>query len=144
MREHALAQTGKQILIAMIVIVFVISLTTSLTNILFEIEGVSWIKEIIRWAFTIWLMISLYRGKKWARVLAIVLYSLGFVLIIGMVVTVPQTWDLHDFAPLGIGLLLAFYAYFIYFLWLSKSFKAFEKKQRGELPEIEIEDLIDG
>ncbi|TCN56441.1 hypothetical protein EV142_105219 [Flavobacterium circumlabens] len=86
-----------------------------------EIELKKIIQQTIRFLLTIGLLILVYRGKNWARILSVILFSLGILgAIIGLITI--KTAPVNK-TPLIVMILV--YSIAVYHFWFSKSFKAF-------------------
>ena len=91
-----------------------------------EIEIKKIVQQIIRFLLTVWLLILIYKGANWARIVMIIL---AFVAVIGSlisIVTIDQDFVLKT--PLLVMAIV--YSMAIYFLGFSKSYKAFATFQR--------------
>ena len=91
-----------------------------------EIEIKKIVQQIIRFLLTVWLLILIYKGSNWARIVMIIL---AFVAVIGSlisIVTIDQDFVLKT--PLLVMAIV--YSMAIYFLGFSKSYKAFATFQR--------------
>ncbi len=86
-----------------------------------EIEPKKIIQQIVRFLLTIGLLLMIYKGKSWARIIAIILFALGILGAIRGLTTIKQSILLKS--PFIVMLLV--YTVAIYHFWLSKSFKAF-------------------
>ena len=93
-----------------------------------EIETKKLIQQIIRFLLTVGLLIVVYRGIKWAKILLIVLFSLAILgAIIGLI-----SIDSDSFVgkvPLLVMILV--YSIAVYHFGFSNSFKAFFDYQNG-------------
>ncbi len=86
-----------------------------------EIESKKMIQQTIRFLLTIGLLLMVYKGKNWARIVSIILFSLGVLGAIFGLISVPQSMVIK--IPFIVMLLV--YSVSIYHFWLSKSFKDF-------------------
>ena len=88
------------------------------------------ITQIIRFTLTIGLLVMIYKGKHWAKVLGLILFTLGVLgAIIGLCIGPLMTVN-----TLPLVVMILVYAMAIYHFGFSKSFKAFstyQNKRRG-------------
>lgn len=86
-----------------------------------EIESKKIIQQTIRFLLTIGLLIMVYRGKNWARIVSIILFSLGALAAIVGLTTITSA--VVNKIPFIVMILV--YSSALYHFWFSKSFKAF-------------------
>ncbi|MCZ4410088.1 hypothetical protein O3Q51_14795 [Cryomorphaceae bacterium 1068] len=101
-----------------------------------EIETKKLIQQIIRFLLTVGLLMVTYKGKKWARILSIILFSLGMVGgLIGLVAL--DSASFINKLPL---LVMTFvYSIAVYHFAITKSFKAYFDQLNGKEVELEEE-----
>nr|WP_294932777.1 hypothetical protein [uncultured Flavobacterium sp.] len=86
-----------------------------------EIGSKKIIQQSIRFLLTIGLLIMVYKGKNWARIISIILFSLG---VLGAIVGLTTiTSAVVNKIPFIVMILV--YSSALYHFWFSKSFKAF-------------------
>lgn len=85
------------------------------------------IQQLFRFLLTIALLIMVYKGKKWARIVAIVLFSLAGIAALISIVSINST--LVSKIPLMVMTFV--YGMAIYHFGFSKSFKAFYDEQQS-------------
>lgn len=86
-----------------------------------EIGTKKLIQQIVRFILTIGLLVMVYKGKSWARIVSIILFSLGVVGSFFGIIAISQPIALK--IPLIVMVIV--YSFALYHFWLSKSFKAF-------------------
>jgi hypothetical protein len=92
-----------------------------------EIESKKIIQQSIRFLLTVGLLIMVYKGKNWARIVSILLFSLGvFGAIVGLT---GITSSVINKIPFIVMILV--YSAAVYHFWFSKSFKAFFNYQNN-------------
>lgn len=101
-----------------------------------EIETKKLIQQIIRFLLTVGLLIVTYKGKKWARIVSIVLFSLGILGGLAGLVTIESVSIINK-VPLLVMTIV--YSIAVYHFGFSKSFKAFINYQNGNKAELEEE-----
>lgn len=92
-----------------------------------EVDTKKIIQQSIRFLLTIGLLIMVYKGKKWARIVAIVLFSLAGIAALISIVSINST--LVSKIPLMVMTFV--YGMAIYHFGFSKSFKAFYDQQQS-------------
>jgi hypothetical protein len=93
-----------------------------------EIETKKLIQQIIRFVLTFGLLYAVYKGKKWAKVLSIILFSLA---ILGALVAVG-TLDRPFINKVPLLVMIFVYSMAILHFGFSKSYKAFFDFQNGK------------
>ncbi|MEL6651362.1 MAG: hypothetical protein AAFQ87_11210 [Bacteroidota bacterium] len=95
-------------------------------SVLPEVDDGKLVQQIFRFALTAFLLFMAYRGKNWARILMVVLFSLGVLTVIGSLFIIQQD-SLLAYLPLAVMLIV--YSMAIYHFGVSKNFKAFAEYQ---------------
>ena len=91
-----------------------------------EIESKKIMQQSIRFLLTVGLLIMVHKGKNWARIVSIVLFSIG---VLGAIVGLASiTTSLVNKIPFIVMILV--YSVALYHFWFSKSFKAFFDYQK--------------
>lgn len=86
-----------------------------------EIESKKIIQQSIRFLLTIGLLIMVYKGKNWARIVSIILFSIGVLgAIVGLMTITSAVVNKIPFI-----VMILVYSSALYHFWFSKSFKAF-------------------
>lgn len=93
-----------------------------------EFDSKKLTQQIIRFILTIGLLLALYQGKKWAKNISIVLFTIA---IIGAI------YGVTNFEGLSINMtpffvMIFVYGMAVYHFSFSKSFKAFQKHQNSK------------
>jgi fatty acid desaturase len=102
-----------------------------------EIETKKLIQQIIRFLLTIGLLVLVYKGKKWAKIVSIILFSLAILgALIGLVTIGSESFV--NKVPLLVMILI--YSVAVYHFGFSKSFNAFFEHQNGIKKELENEE----
>jgi len=94
-----------------------------------EIEEKKLIQQLIRFILTIGLLIFTYKGKKWAKVVSIILFSLAILGALIGIVTIDR--PLVNKTPLFVMTFV--YSMAVYHFGFSKYFKTFYKHQNEEV-----------
>ncbi|MAN27666.1 MULTISPECIES: DUF4240 domain-containing protein [Mesonia] len=126
---NELAQLGKKRTILISISVLLVSIHTIYFyhSVRPEIDLKKLIQQVIRFLLTVGLLIMVYKGKNWAKILAVILFSLG---LIGAIIGVGSLDSLFiNKTPLLVMIFV--YAMAIYHFGFSKSFKAFFKFQNS-------------
>ncbi len=90
-----------------------------------EIDMPKLIQQIIRFVFTIILLYFLYKGKHWAKVVMLILFSLGTAIAIYYFLTIEAPF----LVTLPLLVMIFVYSVSIYHFGFSKSFQAFSEFQ---------------
>lgn len=93
-----------------------------------EIESKKLIQQIIRFLLTIGLLIMVYKGKNWARIVSIILFTLA---LLGALVGLG-TLDVPLINKIPLFVMVFVYSMAIYHFGFAKSFKEFLKFQNSE------------
>lgn len=96
-----------------------------------EIESKKLIQQIIRFSLTIGLLIMVYKGKNWAKIVSIILFSLA---LLGALVGLG-TLDTPFMNKIPLLVMIFVYSMAIYHFGFAKSFKEFFKFQNIESTE---------
>ena len=96
-----------------------------------EIESKKLIQQIIRFSLTIGLLIMVYKGKNWAKIVSIILFSLA---ILGALVGLG-TLDTPFMNKIPLLVMIFVYSMAIYHFGFAQSFKEFFKFQNTEITE---------
>lgn len=86
-----------------------------------EIESKKLIQQLIRFSLTIGLLIMVYKGKKWAKVISVILFSLGLLIILPTLLTIDRPF----INKIPLIVMTFVYSIAIYHFGFSKSYKAF-------------------
>jgi presenilin-like A22 family membrane protease len=94
-----------------------------------EIETKKLVQQAIRLLLTIGLLIAVYKGKKWAKITSIILFSLALLsALIGLV-----TLESPIVVKIPLIVMIIIYSIAIYHFGFAKSYKAFfEYQNSGE------------
>lgn len=96
-----------------------------------EIESKKLIQQLIRFALTIGLLSMVYKGKNWAKIVSIILFSLALLgALVGLV-----TLDTPFMNKIPLLVMIFVYSMAIYHFGFAKSFKEFFKFQNTEITE---------
>ncbi|MCL9806549.1 hypothetical protein NAT51_13520 [Flavobacterium amniphilum] len=86
-----------------------------------EIETKKITQQVIRFFLTVVLLLFIYKGKNWARIAALILFSIGVLSGLIGIFTINQ--DILLKTPLFVMVFI--YSFAIHFFGFSESFKAF-------------------
>jgi presenilin-like A22 family membrane protease len=127
---NLLIKTGRKSTILISISIVLISLQTIYFyhNTLETIIVKKLIQQLTRLVLTIGLLILVYKGKEWAKNLAVVLFSIGSVFSI--IALFMEDVNLINKIPLIV--IVFIYSLAIYHFGFSKSFKAFFKYQNEQ------------
>lgn len=128
---NELIKTGKKRTQLLSVSILLISIYTiySYHSFLPEIEMAKLIRQIIRFSLTIGLLYMIYKGKKWAKVIGIILFSLAILVALFGILTTEA--PLINKAPLFVMVFV--YSIAVYHFGISKSYQAFFEYQNEEI-----------
>lgn len=135
----SLIQTGKKRTLSISLSVVLISIHT----IYFyhavrpEIETDKLIQQLIRFALTLGLLVLVYKGVRWAKSVAIVLFSLAIIVAVLGLITIA-TPSLVSKVPLMVMVFI--YGLAVYHFAFAKSFKAFFAFQNARLRGQDLDD----
>ena len=93
-----------------------------------EIESKKLIQQIVRFSFTFGLLIMVYKGKNWAKIVSIVLFSLALLVALFGLLTLEIL--LINKVPLLVMIFV--YSMVIYHFGFAHSFKEFFKYQNSK------------
>ncbi|RXP50974.1 DUF4240 domain-containing protein [Lutibacter sp. HS1-25] len=93
-----------------------------------EIESKKLITQLIRFVLTVGLLIMVYKGKNWAKIISIVLFSLG---LLGALIALG-TLETPFINKVPLLVMIFVYSMAIYHFGFAKSFKEFFKYQNSE------------
>lgn len=96
-----------------------------------EIESKKLIQQIIRFSLTIGLLVMVYKGKNWAKIVSIVLFALALLGALFALLTLKT--PLINKVPLLVMIFV--YSKAIYHFGFAHSFKEFFKYQNSETEE---------
>jgi len=118
-----LERAGKKNTILISISILLVSLHTIYfyNSVISEVETKKLIQQIIRFLLTIGLLIFVYKGKKWARIVFLVLFSIGILGAIFALISIEQS--IVNKIPLMVMVIV--YSVSLYHFGISKSFKAF-------------------
>ena len=94
-----------------------------------EIETKKLIQQIIRFALTFGLLYLIYIGKNWARILSVILFSIG---VIGAAISLFKFNELPIINKSPIIVMIFVYSMAVYHFSISKSFKEFFEYQNNK------------
>ncbi|MCG7503214.1 hypothetical protein MHM83_15200 [Tenacibaculum sp. Mcav3-52] len=102
-----------------------------------EIESKKLIQQLIRFSLTIVLLILVYKGKKWAIVISVILFSLGLLIILPTLFTIDRPF----INKIPLIVMTFVYSIAIYHFGFSKSFKAFFDFQNSNVTDSTTEKI---
>lgn len=126
---NELAELGKKRTILISISILLVSIHTIYFyhSVRPEIEISKLIQQIIRFSLTVGLLLMVYKGKNWAKVLSIILFSLALLIALVSLVTL----DTHFINKTPLLVMVFVYAMAIYHFGFAKSFKAFFNYQNS-------------
>ncbi|WGH75603.1 hypothetical protein P8625_00125 [Tenacibaculum tangerinum] len=86
-----------------------------------EIELKKLFQQLIRFSLTVTLLLMVYKGKKWAKIVLIILFSVA---LFGLLISF-NTLEISFINKIPFGIMVFVYSMAIYHFGFSKSFKAF-------------------
>ena len=128
-----IVKTGRIRTVLISISILLVSLhTIYFYNLVFtEVETKKIVQQIIRFILTVGLLIMVYKGKNWARIISLILFTIaGLGAIIG-IVSIEKDFILK--IPMIVMIIV--YSVAIYHFGFSKSFKAFASYQNEEIAE---------
>ncbi|MBE0393371.1 hypothetical protein BJQ96_03235 [Flavobacterium sp. PL0002] len=128
MNELAKIGKGKTILISISILLVSIHTIYFYQSVRPEIESTKLVRQLISFLFTIGLLIMVYKGKKWAKITSIGLFSLALLVAVISLFTLEVPFI--NKVPLLVMTLV--YSISIYHFGFAKSFKEFFKYQNTE------------
>lgn len=99
-----------------------------------ELENKKVIQQVVRFTLTVGLLVMVYKGKKWAKIISIVLFALGFLTALVGFLTL-QTPLINK---IPILVMMFVYVMSIYHFGFAHSFKAFNKYQNSKAENDEV------
>lgn len=127
---NELTKTGKLRTILISISILLVSLNTIYMcySVQPEMEIKKLVQQSIRFLFTVGVLVQVYRGINWAKILLLVLCSIAVVVALGGLFTL-ETRTIQSKIPFIV--MICVYSIAIYHFGFSKSFKAFFKAQNG-------------
>lgn len=128
---NPLAKLGKKRTLLLSISILLVSLHTIYFyhSVRPDIESKKLVQQIIRFVLTVALLVFVYKGKSWAKMVSVVLFALGALGTIIAVITVNEPFIIR--IPL---LVMAFvYSMAVYHFGFSASYKAFFHYQNKEV-----------
>ncbi|GAL84288.1 hypothetical protein Krodi_0658 [Sporocytophaga myxococcoides] len=125
---NQLAKTGRIRTILISISILMVSLHTiyNYNSVFLYIEAKKAGQQIVRFVLTIGILIMVYKGKNWARIALLVLFSVADLLALISLFTIEN--DILLKTPIIVMIIV--YSTAIYHLGFSKSFKAFALHQK--------------
>ena len=125
-----LQQRGRKRTIAAIISILLVSLYSIYIyqSVVPEFKLSKLISQIIRFILTCGLMYLVFIGKKWARTVSLILFSLAVIMAVSFIFS-------SNFSPLQeipLYVMIFVYADAIYYFGFSESYKAFAEYQRSK------------
>lgn len=131
---NALAQIGRKKTILISISILLVSIHTIYLyhSVRPEIETKKLIQQLIRFLLTIGLLMMVYKGKNWAKIVSIILFSLALLgALIGL-----ATLDTPFINKVPLLVMVFVYSISIYHFGLDKSFKEFFSYQNTDSSEL--------
>jgi hypothetical protein len=127
---NELAKIGKKRTILISISVLLISIYTIYFyhSIRPEIESKKLIQQLVRFSLTIGLLIMIYKGKNWAKIVSIILFSLA---LLGILFALG-TQEIPFINKVPLLVMVFVYSIAIYHFGFSRSFKEFFKNQNSK------------
>ena len=124
-------KTGKYRTILISISILLVSLHTIFfyNSVFKEVENKKIIQQSVRFILTIGLLVMVYKGKNWARVISIILFSIAVIGAVVGIVSIEK--DLLVKTPLFVMTFV--YSMAIYHFGFSQSFKAFVSSQNDQI-----------
>lgn len=118
-----LAQLGKKRTLLISISILIVSLHTIYYyhSVRPEIESKKLVQQIIRFVLTVALLVFLYKGKNWAKILSTVLFALGAIGAIIAVVIIDAPFA----GKIPLLVMTFVYSVAVYHFGFSESYKAF-------------------
>lgn len=129
-----LAKIGKKQTIFVFISILIISLysTYIYQSVQSQIDTKNLISGIIRFLLTIGLLYPIYIGKKWAKILTIILFSISNVILLISLFSIET--PLINKVPMIVTTIV--YSFSLYHFTISKTFKAFFEYQNNKNTEV--------
>lgn len=139
MELNSLEKLGKKRTILISISIIIISLHTIYyyNSVMAEIETKKIIQQSIRFLLTVWILILIYQGKNWARIIMVVLAVVAVAGSVFSLIVIDQPIILKT--PFLVMTII--YSMAIYFFGFSKSYKAFAKYQRMKDGSVTVNNL---
>lgn len=137
MRELVITGKKRTILIAISILIISIHTIYNYQSIIPDIETKKLIQQAIRFLLTIGLLVFVYKGKKWAKIVSIILFSTAALGALIALFTIENESITHK---LPLTVMLFVYSMAVYHFGISKSFNAFYEYQNGNKTDFENED----
>ena len=139
MELNSLEKLGKKRTILISISIIIISLHTIYyyNSVMPEIETKKIIQQSIRFLLTVWILILIYQGKNWARIIMVVLAVVAVAGSVFSLIVIDQPIILKT--PFLVMTII--YSMAIYFFGFSKSYKAFAKYQRMKDGSVTVNNL---
>ncbi len=121
---NALERTGKRRTIRLSASILLLSVwsTYFYQSVQPEINFPKLFSQIVRFILTVLLLFFVYKGNKWARIIALILFSAGLILAVIAVFTIPH----QSFSTeIPFYVMIIVYADTLFHFGFSRSFKAF-------------------
>jgi len=125
-----LAKIGKKQTIYIFISILIISLysTYIYQSVQPQIDTKNLISGIIRFFLTIGLLYLIYLGKKWAKILTIILFSISSLILLISLFSIET--PLINKLPIIVTIIV--YSFSLYHFTISKTFKAFFEYQNNK------------
>lgn len=122
--------TGKKRTILISISILLVSLHTIYFyhSVRAEIETDKLAQQIVRFALTVALLVLVYRGKNWARIVSLILFSLGIIGAFIGIIAINSALLLK----MPFIVMLIVYSMAVYHFGFSKSFKAYSDYRNGK------------
>ena len=127
---NELIKTGKKrtILISISILLVSLHIIYFYHTVRPEIETKKLIQQIIRFLLTVGLLIVVYKGKQWAEIVSIVLFSLA---ILGALIGLMTIENESFVSKIPMLVMIFVYSMAVYHFGVSKSYKAFFEYQNS-------------
>jgi hypothetical protein len=131
MEMNYLEKIGQKRTILISISILLVSLHTIYfyNTVIPEIGTKKIIQQIVRFLLTVGLLFLIYKGKNWARILSIILFSLATIGAIFGVLSISKSIELK----IPFIVMIIVYSIAIYHFGISKSFKAFFDYQNSKM-----------
>ncbi|MES1181751.1 MAG: hypothetical protein ABUL44_03055 [Flavobacterium sp.] len=134
---NELVKTGKRRTILISISILLVSIHTIYFYhaVRSEIESNKLTQQVIRFLLTIGLLVLTYKGKKWARITSVVLFSLAILMAVSALATLEGPFV--NRIPLMVMVFV--YSTAVWHFGFSDSYKAFLEYQNGEKTELQTD-----
>ena len=128
---NMLAEIGKKRTILISISILLVSIHTIYFyhSVKSKIETKKLIQQIIRFSLTVGLLYLVYKGKNWARILSIILFTIG---VIGAVISL-FTIEIPIINKAHFIIMTFVYSIAIYHFSISRNFKEFFEYQNNKI-----------